>query len=111
MTTVRSLVGNEYCVGPQRARGLSNVRLFGNEIVESSLDVFREGAKAIKRVSKWMRGTERRCMDEYALAVKGGRIAYGGLHRCVCVGSSVCCLTDDCGGAIDSIVWVLAGQF
>lgn len=70
-----------------------------SEIVESCLDVFRESGG--DQAGEWMRGTKRRCIDEYALAVKGGRIAYGGCTGVVCVGSSVCCLTDDCGGAID----------
>ena len=41
----RSVVGHEYCVGPQRAREvvISNVRPFGSQIVESCLDVFHEG--------------------------------------------------------------------
>ena len=50
------------------------------------------------QAGEWMRGAEGRCIDEYALAVNGGRVAYGG-----CTGVYAAS-PNDCGGArLDSM--------
>ncbi len=73
-------MGNESYVGPQRVHGVSNVPSFGSHIVESWLDVFHGGWR--RSSGDWTTGEERRCMEEYALAVKG-KMAYATLPKIV----------------------------
>ena len=65
------VIGDEQCIGPQHARGVSNVRCFWKPRLLSPLLTCSVGGDG--EAVDWVRGAERRCIDEYALAVKGGR--------------------------------------